>query len=101
MSGTLNNKLAKLLFQRSLPNICKQAGLRKVYNNHSLRATSIVCTLYLFTNALDSAYGGYFCGKWFQDFFPMDMFNTEEKPSMAYYELYSIVMAYVLLGQQL
>lgn len=32
--------------------------------------------------------------------FSMDMFNAEEKPSMAYYELYPIVMACVLLDQQ-
>lgn len=58
--------------------------------------------MHLFTDATDSAFGGYhnYCGKWFQDFFPMDMFNAEEKPSMAYFELYPIVMACVFWGQQ-
>ena len=33
-------------------------------------------------------------------FYPTDIFNTEDKPSLAYYELYPIVMACVLRDQQ-
>ena len=58
--------VVKITLSKKLPNICKQAGLRKVYNNHSLRSTSIVCTFHLFTDATDSANGGYYCGKFFQ-----------------------------------
>ena len=50
----------------------------------------------LFTDSTDTAYGGYFNRSWFQGKFPLSI--CHKKPSMAFLELYPIVMACVLWG---
>ena len=40
--------------------------------------------MHLYTDATDSAFGGYYSGKWFQGQFPSEILLTNEKPSMAF-----------------
>lgn len=50
----------------------------------------------LYTDATLTSFAGYFKNKWFQGFFPEELYA--EKQSMALFELYPIVMACVLWG---
>ena len=52
--------------------------------------------MHLFTDATDKAFGGYFNGQWFQGHFPSAI--LQQQCSMAFLELYPIVMACVLWG---
>ena len=58
----------------------------------------------LFTDASSTkGFGGYFAGKWFQDYWPKELpmgFSEGEPLSMALLELYPIVMAAMLWGKQ-
>jgi hypothetical protein len=50
----------------------------------------------LFTDATLTSFGGIYVNQWFQGDFPCELSN--EQTSMAFYELYPIVMASVLWG---
>ena len=50
----------------------------------------------LFTDATMTSFGGYYMYQWFQGEFPVEM--LDEQTSMAFFELYPIVMACVLWG---
>jgi len=50
----------------------------------------------LFTDATITSFGGIYVNQWFQGDFPCELSN--EQTSMAFYELYPIVMACVLWG---
>lgn len=56
--------------------------------------------LQFFTDATPTGFGGYFNGKWFYGNFESDMIPSSCKASMALFELYPIVMATVLWGNQ-
>lgn len=61
---------------------------------------TLATDMHLFTDATDKAFGGLYGNKWFQDTFPSDLANNKEKISMAFLELYPIVMACVLWGHE-
>jgi hypothetical protein len=50
----------------------------------------------LFTDATPSAFGGFYQNRWFQGKFPAEL--EKESTSMAFYELYPIVMSCLLWG---
>ena len=50
----------------------------------------------LFTDSTDTAFGGIYNNKWFQGYFPNDLYS--EDTSMALFELYPIVMACSMWG---
>lgn len=50
----------------------------------------------LYTDATMTSFGGFYDNQWFQGDFPPEI--LEEKTSMAFFELYPIVMACVLWG---
>ena len=56
--------------------------------------------MHLFTDATDKAFGGIFQNKWFQGMFPEDLLVLDNSPSMALLELYPIVIACFLWGEQ-
>ncbi|XP_060063752.1 uncharacterized protein LOC132544202 [Ylistrum balloti] len=56
--------------------------------------------MHLYTDATDKDFGGIYGHKWFQGSFPEDMTIAGERISMAFLELYPIVMACVLWGQE-
>ena len=62
-------------------------------DNHSIAAD-----MHLYTDATDKAFGGYYDNKWFQGSFPDNLISDGDKLSMAFRELYPIVMAIVLWG---
>lgn len=53
--------------------------------------------MHLYTDATDKSFGGLFNNRWFQGYFPAEVFKWEAT-SMAFYELFPIVMACVLWG---
>ena len=57
----------------------------------------------LFTDATDKTFGGIYGNKWFQGHFPSEILSSldpKDKLSMAFNELYPIVMALLLWGHQ-
>ncbi|KAK3098128.1 hypothetical protein FSP39_016419 [Pinctada imbricata] len=52
----------------------------------------------LFTDATPTSFGGIYNNQWFQGYFPISL--QEEQMSMAFCELYPIVMACILLGSE-
>lgn len=54
------------------------------------------CDLQLYTDATQTSFGGFYDNQWFQGDFPEELSN--EQTSMAFYELYPIVMACMLWG---
>ena len=56
--------------------------------------------LHLFTDATDRAFGGIYSNQWFQGIIPKSILEGEETVSMAFCELYPIVMACVLWGSE-
>ena len=50
----------------------------------------------LYTDATQTSFGGFYQNQWFQGDFPLEL--LDEQTSMAFYELYPIVMACVLWG---
>ena len=56
--------------------------------------------LEFYTDATPVGFGGYFQGKWFYGRFDKDLVPQSCKASMALFELYPIVMAAVLWGEQ-
>lgn len=52
----------------------------------------------LFTDATPSSFGGFYQNDWFQGYFPKEI--LQEKTSMAFFELYPIVMACLLWGDK-
>lgn len=57
---------------------------------------TVVADIRLYTDATDTSYGGFFDNKWFQGYFPEEILN--EQTSMAFFELYPIVMSCILWG---
>jgi hypothetical protein len=70
-------------------------GVSFFLNDH----TTVAAGLELYTDATESAFGGYFNKCWFQGYFPQEILK-DEQISMAFLELYPIVMACVLWGHQ-
>ncbi|XP_033749212.1 uncharacterized protein LOC117333903 [Pecten maximus] len=56
--------------------------------------------MHLFTDATDRAFGGIFGNKWFQGTFPLELYEGKDKISMAFCELFPIVIACVLWGKE-
>lgn len=54
--------------------------------------------IHLYTDATQTSYGGIYINEWFQGDFPAEI--LDEQTSMAFFELYPIVMACVLWGHQ-
>ena len=74
-------------------------GISFFLNDHITKAADIK----LFTDATDKAFGGIYGNKWFQGHFPREIqssLDPKDKLSMAFNELYPIVMALILWGQQ-
>ena len=65
--------------------------------NDNITTTADMC---LYTDATDRAYGGIYGNLWFQGSFAQDLDTEGDKKSMAFCELYPIVMACVLWGHQ-
>lgn len=57
---------------------------------------TVAADMRLYTDATDTSYGGFFDNKWFQGYFPEEILN--EQTSMAFFELYPIVMSCILWG---
>ncbi|CAG2224001.1 unnamed protein product [Mytilus edulis] len=55
--------------------------------------------IHLFTDATPSSFGGFYQNEWFQGDFPYELLSCEQT-SMAFFELYPIVMACVLWGDR-
>lgn len=68
-------------------------GISFFHDDHFTDASSIQ----LYTDATPTSFGGYYGGKWFQGNFDLSISEGEET-SMAFYELYPIVMACLLWG---
>ena len=58
---------------------------------------TIAADIRLFTDATPSSFGGFFDNRWFQGKFPTSI--LDEQTSMAFFELYPIVMACIIWGQ--
>ena len=54
--------------------------------------------LHLLTDSTDRAFGGIYHNQWFQGIIPQAILEDEETVSMAFCELYPIVMSCVLWG---
>ena len=69
-------------------------GISFFLDNHETTAED----LQFFTDATPTGFGGYFRGKWFWGKFDDNLIPEDTKASMAFFELYPIVMASVLWG---
>ena len=58
---------------------------------------TVAADIRLFTDATPSSFGGFFDNRWFQGNFPSSI--LDEQLSMAFFELYPIVMACIIWGQ--